>query len=76
MLSIVGGADAVRAIHGHLVSARKPPILPNAFRNSVPLYPFTHSRHVHYRYLQASMHVSYHSVIQWASSTATRDNLD
>ena len=33
-----GGADAVRLINGHLVRARKPPILPNSFLNSVPLF--------------------------------------
>ena len=30
-----GGADAVRLINGR---ARKPPILPNSFLNSVPLF--------------------------------------
>ena len=59
--SMVGGADAVRVINGHLVSARRPPILPNAFRNSVPLHPSHIQLYNHYiYYLQAVMHVSYH----------------
>ena len=73
-MSTVGGADAVRLINGHLVSARKPPILPNAFRKSVPL----HKSHIYTCKLSSSYsHRNAHSLpLQWASSTATKTNID
>ena len=40
-LSISGGAEAVRAINGALVSAHRPPICRNALRNVSPLWNTT-----------------------------------
>ena len=54
--STEGGADAVRLMNGDLVNARRPPILPNADRNSVPLHRIIHSHvcvHVYYSMVES-----------------------
>lgn len=67
-LATGGGADADNAIKGTSVSALRPPILLKDVRKSEPLNINT-SCTTNYRALA----ISYHSGIQCASSTATKE---
>ena len=70
--STVGGAEAVRAMKGTFVRARKPPILSNALRNWGPLYTRSNTNLSYIRKCTGHLLSPYHSWIRCASSTSTR----
>ena len=71
-LSISGGAEAVRAMKGALVSARRPPICWNALRKVSPLYKTSEMDvPIACSYINSGILSSNHSWMQCASSTAT-----
>ena len=69
--STVGGAEAVRAIKGTFVRARKPPILSNALRNWAPLRTIPNTKLCHVIKYPRCLLCPYHSWIRCASSMAT-----
>ena len=67
---MLGGAEAVKAITGALVRARKPPSLENNLRKSLPLEQAAVSHSIAGINVKRVIH-TYHSGMQWASSTAS-----
>ena len=77
--SICGGADAVRAMNGALVKARKPPSFENAVRKSFPLQQTRNKyKHIYMHQLVKSIHTTpeYNVPHQWLQEPGCLQNKD